>query len=157
QLRTTCVCWRLPTNWTASSSRWPIGQPARSRTTHWSRPMAKPKGATLTQLFAVSDAERAEFWAKLRGKDAPSTSEVPNQEKGIPVSGTPDIFTQGTEAPIIKGVPEAGVPFSGTPFLGIPVIRLKSGSSAPKARSDLKGAREQGIPETGIPEKGTRA
>ncbi len=95
--------------------------------------MAKPKGATLTRLFAVSDEERKKFWADLeaqKGKKSP--------EAGIPLSGVPD-----------KGIPESTLPIAdpliiGTPVTGIPNIGTPDSTN-------LVAKVETGIPVVGIP------
>lgn len=102
--------------------------------------MAKPKGATLTRLFAVSDAERRAFWQELEAKkerrDDPQ-AEVAAPVSGIPVISTPDLRSTGIvnkESSESKecsdsGIPERSAPapvvvrsatITGTPVSGIP-------------------------------------
>jgi hypothetical protein len=91
--------------------------------------MAKPKGATLTQLFAVSDQERAVFWAKL-GKTADLTALSPGSpaETGVPVSGMP-----------VSGAPASGLPSTGTPIL-----------IGPDYSAVSVGIRQEGAPPVGL-------
>lgn len=103
--------------------------------------MAKPKGATLTRLFAVSDEERKQFWADLEARKGTA-------EKGIPETGcVPD-----------KGIPERGsVPEKGIPETGgVPKTGIQNEDlaveigSTPAAEIPETGS----VPDTGIPETG---
>jgi hypothetical protein len=89
--------------------------------------MAKPKGATLTRLFAVSDEERQEFWAKIQAK---GTDTREQRDAGIPVSGTP---------------------LSGPPVTGAPDVLPSEAEQVLTPEVRTAGRYEPGIPESGAP------
>jgi hypothetical protein len=101
--------------------------------------MAKPKGATLTRLFAVSDAERKAFWADLEVKKTSLESGTP--ESGAPISGRADPGVPDMGAPVKESVQPApshsdsasshtGMFGSGVPVSGVPVLPRSLDSDA---------------------------
>jgi hypothetical protein len=105
--------------------------------------MARPKGGTLTALFAVSEKERKEFWERQeRIRQQSEASSLPSGDSG-PVlvaeaaSGGAAAARAAEAEPL---APETGIPESGTPHSGI----LETGLPE-------KSAPESGTPETGVP------
>lgn len=100
--------------------------------------MAKPKGATLTKLFAVSDEERKQFWAKIEAqKTGRSGDTIGTPIIAIPEMGIPDSDRQqcSTLAPSFhlptSSLPVLGTAISGVPEIGIPKQEEHQPSAAP--------------------------
>lgn len=102
--------------------------------------MAKPKGGTLTRLFAVSDAERKTFWQELEAK-----KRKPDQHaEAPPKAGTPETGAPASATPTATAIaPDPGIPLTGVPPTASPTTRPET-AFAPSA-----GAPDAGTPVAG--------
>lgn len=120
--------------------------------------MAKPKGATLTRLFAVSDSERKAFWQNLEAKKnksgpdpSPAELEAKADNVTIPITGVPE-----------TGVHDTGLPLTGLLLTGVPdpnPSRPLDGMEPVKFDRELDHEKppSTGIPTKAVPVSGTPA